>query len=121
MRYAGFGYARFGGAVRRRFSAGRNSSNLPAASFRQSRSCIRSRCTALTPEPKGGARCVSSARRDLRGGRGAILVSTATSSAMAAAGEVALKLRLGALLPLFRECELLVHGERSRLARRRRP
>ena len=48
--------------------------------FRQSRSCIRSRCTALTPEPKGGARCVSSARRDLRGGRGAILVSTATSS-----------------------------------------
>ena len=29
---------------------------------------------------------------------------------MAAAGEVALKLRLGALLPLFRECELLVHG-----------
>ena len=77
-RYAGFGYARFGGAVRRRFSAGRNSSNLPANSFRQSRSCIRSRCTALTPEPKGGARCVSSARRDLRGGRGAILVSTAT-------------------------------------------
>src|SRR5262245_60231242 len=28
--------------------------------------------------PKGGARCVSSARRDLCGGRGAILVPTAT-------------------------------------------
>ena len=34
--------------------------------------------TASTPKPEGGARCVSSARRDLRGGRGAILVSTAT-------------------------------------------
>jgi hypothetical protein len=31
-------------------------------------------CIASTPEPEGGARCVSSARRDLRGGRGAILV-----------------------------------------------
>ena len=29
--------------------------------------------------PETGARCVSSARRDLRGGRGAILVPTATS------------------------------------------
>src|SRR4030088_696839 len=34
--------------------------------------------TASTPEPEGGARCVSSARRDLRGGRGEILVPTAT-------------------------------------------
>ena len=34
--------------------------------------------TASTPEPEGGARCVSSARRDLCGGRGAILVPTAT-------------------------------------------
>ena len=30
--------------------------------------------TASTPKPEGGARCVSSARRDLCGGRGVILV-----------------------------------------------
>src|SRR5262245_55203380 len=35
--------------------------------------------TTSTPEPEGGARCVSSARRDLCGGRGAILVPTATN------------------------------------------
>ena len=39
------------------------------------KSCL---VTASTPEPEGGARCVSSARRDLRGGRGEILVPTAT-------------------------------------------
>jgi RNA-directed DNA polymerase len=39
--------------------------------------CTRCRYIALTPEPKGGARCVSSARRELCGGRGEILVSTA--------------------------------------------
>src|SRR5262245_66092536 len=31
------------------------------------------------PEPEGGARCVSSARPDLPGGRGGILVPTGTS------------------------------------------
>ncbi len=31
--------------------------------------------TASTPEPEGGARCVSSARRDLRGGRPATVAS----------------------------------------------
>src|SRR6516164_1173623 len=41
------------------------------------RACGRKpRVTAV--RPKGGARCVSSARRDLCGGRGAILVPTAT-------------------------------------------
>ncbi len=35
---------------------------------------------ASTPEPKGGARCVSSARRDLHGGRGETCVPTVTSS-----------------------------------------
>jgi hypothetical protein len=34
--------------------------------------------TASTPESEGGARCVSSARRNLCGGRGEILVPTAT-------------------------------------------
>src|SRR5258708_20852674 len=38
------------------------------------KSCL---VTASTPEPEGGARCVSSARRDLCGGRGEILVPTA--------------------------------------------
>ena len=33
---------------------------------------------AADARPEGGARCVSSARRDLCGGRGAILVPTAT-------------------------------------------
>jgi hypothetical protein len=35
---------------------------------------------AADVRPEGGARCVSSARRDLCGGRGAILVPTATSA-----------------------------------------
>src|SRR5258706_287033 len=34
---------------------------------------------AVDGRPEGGARCVSSARRDLCGGRGAILVPTATN------------------------------------------
>ena len=34
-----------------------------------------------TTSPEGGARCVSSARRDLCGGRGVILVPTATADA----------------------------------------
>jgi len=39
------------------------------ASFRQSRWYTRCLCIASTPEPEGGARCASSARRDLREGR----------------------------------------------------
>jgi len=35
----------------------------------------------LGEEPEGGARCVSSARRDLRGGSGATRFSTVTLSA----------------------------------------
>ena len=42
------------------------------------KSCTISRCIASMPEPEGGARCVSSARRDLDGGQGAILVPTTT-------------------------------------------
>ena len=41
-----------------------SSASLPA-SFRQSRCYIRCLFTASTPKPEGGARCVSSARRDL--------------------------------------------------------
>src|SRR5881409_2374593 len=46
--------------------------------FRQSERYTHGHVTASTPEPEGGARCVSSARRDLCGGRGEILVPTAT-------------------------------------------
>ena len=47
---------------------------------------VRRIARSLTPRvadvrPEGGARCVSSARRDLCGGRGAILVPTATARA----------------------------------------
>jgi hypothetical protein len=59
----------------RHASAGRSSSGSSPASFRQSGRYTRCQVTASTPKPEGGARCVSSARRDLRGGRGAILVS----------------------------------------------
>jgi hypothetical protein len=43
------------------------------ASFRQSGDYTSCPLTASTPEPAGGARCVSSARRDLCGARGEIL------------------------------------------------
>jgi hypothetical protein len=49
---------------------------LPANSY-----CTRYPVTASTPEPEGRARCVTSARRDPRGGRGGSLVPTATMSA----------------------------------------
>src|SRR5262245_742347 len=64
------GSNRSGDAVRKRIS--------PGASSRQSRCYTRCLFTASTPKPEGGAPCVSSARRDLCGGRGAILVPTAT-------------------------------------------
>ena len=51
---------------------------LPA-SCRRSGYCTHYPVIASTPEPKGGARCVSSARRDLRGGRPATVVPTATN------------------------------------------
>ena len=51
---------------------------LVARFFRQSRRYTLCHVTASTPKPEGGARCVSSARRDRCGGRGAILVPTAT-------------------------------------------
>ena len=38
------------------------------SSFRKSVSCIHNRCIVLTPEPEGGAQCVSSACWDLCGG-----------------------------------------------------
>src|ERR1700694_2743845 len=77
-RGSGSGSHRSSGAARRHVSAGRGSSSSSPVSFRQSEPYTRCLVTALTPEPEGGARCVSSARRDLRGGRGEILVPTAT-------------------------------------------
>src|SRR5215813_7748659 len=67
-----------GDAARRRASLGSASSGSLPASFRQSRYYTRYLFTASTPKPEGGARCVSSARRDLAGGRGASLVPTGT-------------------------------------------
>ena len=51
------------------------------ATARFCRSAYDTHCpvTASTPKSEGRARCVSSARRDLCGGRGAILVPTATA------------------------------------------
>jgi hypothetical protein len=72
------GSHRSSGAAKRHASAGRGSSRLSPASFRQSELYTRCLVTASTPEPEGGARCVSSARRYLCGGRGEILVPTAT-------------------------------------------
>src|ERR1700726_4615420 len=70
--------AALSGAAKRHASAGRGSSSSSPVSFRQSEPYTRCLVTASTPEPEGGARCVSSARRDLCGGRGEILVPTAT-------------------------------------------
>src|SRR5439155_1662851 len=61
-----------------RATAGRGSSSASPASFRQSERYTRCLVTASTPEPEGGARCVSSARRDLYGGRLATAVPTVT-------------------------------------------
>ncbi len=57
---------------------GKSSRVSPTVSFRQSGYCIPYPVTASTPEPEGGARCVSSARRDLREGSGATRFPTAT-------------------------------------------
>src|SRR3984893_8691110 len=75
---SGSGSHRSSGAANRHASAGRGSSSSSPASFRQSELYTRCPVTASTPEPEGGAWCVSSARRDLCGGRGEILVPTAT-------------------------------------------
>src|SRR5438034_7328760 len=66
---------------KRHASAGRGSSSASPASFRQSERYTRCLVTASTPEPEGGARCVSSARRDLYGGRLATAVPTVTGPA----------------------------------------
>ena len=78
IRCGGPGSGRFGDEARRPTSPGSASSASSIASFRQSRHYIRCPVTVSTPKPEGGARCVSSARRDLGGGRGPILVPTAT-------------------------------------------
>src|SRR6185295_19004005 len=74
----GSGSSRFGGVVKTRVYPGSATSGSLIASSRQSRCYTRCLFTASTPKPEGGARCVSSARRDLAGGRGAILVPTGT-------------------------------------------
>jgi hypothetical protein len=51
---------------------------LTDASFRRSAYDIHCPVTVSTPKSEGGARCVSSARRDLSGGRPATVVPTAT-------------------------------------------
>ena len=51
------------------------------ASLRRSRHCARCPVIVSTLKLEGGAGCVSSARWDVCGGRGAILVATATSNA----------------------------------------
>jgi hypothetical protein len=56
-------------AAKRHASVGRSSSGSSPASFRQSGRYTLCHVTASTPKPEGGARCVSSARRDLCGGR----------------------------------------------------
>jgi hypothetical protein len=45
-------------------------------------------CHRFDAKTRGGARCVSSARRDLCGGRGEILVPTATMTGLASVYEV---------------------------------
>src|SRR5262249_3478571 len=59
--------------------------------------------------PEGGARCVSSARRDLCGGRGVILVPTATPprSAQNPSGYWGAAAIVGALAPWVRDTQRL--------------
>ena len=64
------------------YSTGSGSSRSPPASSRRSAYDTHCPVTASTPKSEGRARCVSSARRDLCGGRGAILVPTATEVAV---------------------------------------
>jgi hypothetical protein len=54
----------------------RDATSIRLAAVRRSACGLKPRAADVRPE--GGARCVSSARRDLCGGRGAILVPTAT-------------------------------------------
>ncbi len=74
----GPGCGRSGGAASVHSSIGKSSRASSTASFRQSGYSIRYPVTVSTPEPEGGARCVSSARRDLRGGSGATRFPTVT-------------------------------------------
>src|SRR5262249_43993489 len=92
-------------------SAGRSLSGSSTASFRQSRHYTRCHVTASTPKPEGGARCASSARRDLCGGRGESLVPTATDLRVATSRQVSgAHLRAGRLM---RELSLAGGAERS--------
>jgi hypothetical protein len=58
----------------------RGTASIWLAAVRRAKSA--SNRSSFDVRPEGGARCVSSARRDLRGGRGAISVPTATLRAM---------------------------------------
>src|SRR4029077_3576658 len=78
IRCGGSGSRRYGVEARMQICPGSASSASSIASFRRSRHYTRCPVTVSTPKPEGGARCVSSARRDLCGGRGEILVPTAT-------------------------------------------
>ena len=65
-----------------------------------------------TSDPEGGARCVSSARRDLYGGRGEILVPTATISWQASRTPVPIfPLPVGCQLRYFKEFRRGTFGE----------
>ncbi len=77
--YVGTGYDRSGDVVNARVWIGKDLTASQSGLFRKSAYCIHGLFTASAPKPEGGARCVSSARRDLRRGRGVILVPTATS------------------------------------------
>ena len=91
-RYAGAGCRPCGGEAKRRISTGTALFASPTASFHRSAYDTQCLVTASTPPSEGRARCVSSARRDLCGGRSATSVPTATirSSAGLQASELQL-------------------------------
>src|SRR6516165_1970752 len=60
-----------------------NEDDRRPATYRSHASCIRGQKSGSSSLSKVGARCVSSARRDLCGGRGEILVPTATAHSAA--------------------------------------
>src|ERR1700736_5596877 len=74
----GAGSSRSSDAASVHSCAGRNLSASPTVSSRRSGYYTHCHVTASTPEPEGGARCVSSARRDLCGGRLVTAVPTVT-------------------------------------------
>src|SRR5580704_8073856 len=74
----GAGSSRSSDAASVHSCAGRNLSASPTVSSRRSGYHTHCHVTASTPEPEGRARCVSSARRDLCGGRLVTAVPTVT-------------------------------------------